>query len=130
MFFIPFDHLENCLKKFLHYGMKSENILRDLHAFQSSIATIDCRLKKARDAGVEKIMPWMLRIVDFDTFIKRSVDENAALGKHKDMSAFLIEYLDLEPDRAAEIFKTYPRILKRRGRNVRTTNVILNSKNV
>lgn len=117
-----FEHLKRCLDTFVKYGIKPSNILRDLTSFRCSILKTELRLKAAKDAGVKTMMPWMVKCPEFDSFIERTLEENNAMGGNESISALLLEYFDLDEEKVNNVLNTYPRIARRRARNVSKSN--------
>lgn len=119
MLTLPIDHLVKNLDTFLSYGIKPENIFRDLGAFRSSQLLIECRLNKLKEVGIKKLMPWMIRYSDFNGYIERAVEEKNALGGHDNTCKFLINRLNLKQEIIDEMIRIYPRIAGRKARMVR-----------
>lgn len=61
MMFSSIQRLIDCLEILQRYGVKNENILRDLGAFKQSVQKIESRLNRIKSAGLDNLMPWMLR---------------------------------------------------------------------
>lgn len=59
-----FEYLNKNLQIFSEYGIKPQNILQDIGIFRHSHETVLSRLERVKSAGIDNIMPWMIKCLD------------------------------------------------------------------
>ncbi|GAB0094428.1 Transcription termination factor, mitochondrial [Sergentomyia squamirostris] len=114
MFNIPFKSLSSVLSVMMKYNIAPMDILRDLWVFRYNPEALELRLGRAKEASVEKSMPWMARctVPVFEKHLQISEDTRAVLGENRTTVEYLSERLGYDVDTMREITSRRPAILR------------------
>ncbi|XP_055711272.1 transcription termination factor, mitochondrial [Phlebotomus papatasi] len=114
MFFIAFSTLQEILDLMVKYNVAPMNILKDLWAFRYNPKSVEFRLDRARQAEVEKPMPWMVRcpVPILEKSLQISVKHRALLGSNESTLEYLSERLGYDLETMRYITSKHPAVLR------------------
>ncbi|XP_071519302.1 transcription termination factor, mitochondrial-like isoform X2 [Panulirus ornatus] len=106
--FMEMKRLEDMIDIFQRYGMHSEDILADMWVFAYCPKKAEERLQHAVDLGCQALKPWMCRCSShiFNRYCERYHTGKLLFNKHKDITGYLSEKLQCEPQMVERLFQS------------------------
>ncbi|CAK1603306.1 unnamed protein product [Parnassius mnemosyne] len=107
---LSFEWLENSLNVLLEFGVSPDRILRDLWVLKYHHKTINERLLRVKNLGIENLYPWMVRCTEniLDRYIEISQQTKNILGEDKSTQIYLAKRLNISPKEVDEICVKIP----------------------
>ncbi|KAJ0181752.1 hypothetical protein K1T71_002474 [Dendrolimus kikuchii] len=97
---LSFVWIEKSLDVLLEMGVTGDRIIRDLWVLKYHHATIQARLQKVKEMGVDTLYPWMVRCSDniLNRSILISLETKNILGEDKSTQMYLAKRLNASID--------------------------------
>ncbi|XP_075149791.1 mitochondrial transcription termination factor [Haematobia irritans] len=110
---MPLAMFKANLEIMLKYNVESQNILKDLWAFRYAPRSVETRLKRARSAKKDKIMPWMVRCPEsiLQKSLQITLDDLKVLGD-RTTAEYIADRLGFTPEEAQCIMNRHPQVNK------------------
>ncbi|XP_047515377.1 transcription termination factor, mitochondrial isoform X1 [Pieris napi] len=107
---LSFDWLEKSLKVLLDKGVPPDRILRDLWVLKYHHQTIDDRLKRIQDMGIDTLYPWMVRCSEdiLNRYIEIYQETKSILGNGQSTKGYIANRLNTSIDTIDEIYAKVP----------------------
>ncbi|XP_067007907.2 transcription termination factor, mitochondrial isoform X2 [Anabrus simplex] len=111
---VSFDHLESVLSLLADAGVAPQHILKDTWVFRYNIFTIESRLNQAKEAGIKKIKPWVVRCpqATLDRTVEKHVSSRELLGSHPSVVSYLCHRLECSAEMLEFLSCKAPQMLK------------------
>ncbi|CAH2104792.1 unnamed protein product [Euphydryas editha] len=107
---LSFDWLESSLNVLLAMNVSGDRIKRDLWVLKYHHKTIQERLERVRNLGVDNLYPWMVRCSE--DILSRSIqitqDTKTILGENKSTKMYLAHRLNTTPDVIEDMYVKIP----------------------
>ncbi|XP_022128069.2 transcription termination factor, mitochondrial isoform X2 [Pieris rapae] len=107
---LSFDWLEKSLKVLLDKGVSPDRILRDLWVLKYHHQTIEDRLKRIQDLGIDTLYPWMVRCSEdiLNRYIEIYQETKSILGNGLSTKGYIANRLNTSIDTIDEIYAKVP----------------------
>ncbi|XP_072936436.1 transcription termination factor, mitochondrial [Epargyreus clarus] len=114
---LSFDWLERSLNTLLEMGVSEDRILRDLWVLKYHNKTIEERLLRVKNLGVDNLYPWMVRCSEniLNRSISISQETKTILGEIKSTKNYIATRLNTTPDAVEEMYFTTPALKRIRA---------------
>ncbi|XP_024940715.1 transcription termination factor, mitochondrial isoform X2 [Cephus cinctus] len=111
---IPFQRIKGITDILIGHGVTAENILNDLWVFRYKENTVLMRVKKAIEAGVNPIKPWVVRCPEsaLNEIFRRNTQRHKALEPYTNIIDFLAAKLQCSKQDAEDFVDRNPAIYK------------------
>ncbi|CAG4990595.1 unnamed protein product [Parnassius apollo] len=107
---LSFEWLENSLNVLLDFGVSPDRILRDLWVLKYHHETINERLLRVKNLGIENLYPWMVRCTEniLNRYIEISQQTKNILGEDESTQVYLAKRLNISLEEIEEICVKIP----------------------